>query len=346
MKLSFRLEELCAAHHQKKHGLIQRIVAKTKLKRQQVADLLHNRTKYLSMETLGKICDYLVHLGVEPEQLPGLLFARAAEDFWHLLDCNALTLCLGMRRIEGEAMITHADADLQRAFLHGISSMTVGKPNFESLDHFLVAAPKVSGEVAERDAVEKLYADFTDGGSRALVALGSNKINPVSERIIAGCFGAPPFAFDVVNRPGARRSPLVVSYRDIDPKVPSCCGDTQLARGKRFKKPGIYYELPGTGNQWDHVPWVRHKRDAAFVLFDHRPGRVQMVLAGFSARASRCLADMLSEPESFWPPSHTGGDRQVGVFIVDFRFKDEHDTSPETRVIPLAESVIARRLAK
>ncbi|MBM4070399.1 MAG: helix-turn-helix transcriptional regulator [Planctomycetes bacterium] len=345
MKLSFRLEELCLAQHQKKHGLIQRIAAKTNLKRQQVADLLHNRTKYLSMETLGKICDYLVtECGIKPEQLPGVLFDRAAEDFWHLLDdCNKLTLCLGMRRIDEEPMITHADADLQTAFLYCVSSLTVGKPSY-TLDHFLVAAPTVSGEVAERAKVEKLYTEFISGGSRALVAFGSNKINPVAERIMAGCFGADPFAFDVVARPGMRRAPVVLSYRDIDPKVKSCCGDTQLCRGKGFKKPGIYYEK--NGNEWDWVPWVRDKRDAAFVLFDQHSGRVQMILAGFSARASRCLANMLNEPEQFWPPSYTSAGRQVGIFIVEFRFKDKHDTRPEANVIRLEEEVIARRLEK
>ncbi len=351
MKFTFRLLEILKDRKEKTRGLIQKIAARTGLERHQVAAMLYNKTQYISQEALGRICDFLVQeYKIDPQLLPGILFSRSAEDFWTLLaQRGSLTLCLGMREEDGEAWVTEADAYLQGTFLHGVSNPAVTDRHIVSLDQHLITAPNLQGEVLERDKVEALYRQFADGGSGcALVALGSIKINPIMELIAASCFRAEPFARAEVEQPRQRRCPFLFVYRDEDPQVAACCGDSRLALARPLSKPGIHYEKKN--GHWAASPWDKHHHDAALVFFDHQPnqGRVQMVLAGFSARSSRCLADVLAtHPARLWPPSYATPKRQVGVFIVEFQFDPRKPNKPsDTNVISLDRDVLARRLEK
>jgi len=92
------------------------------------------------------------------------------------------------------------------------------------------------------------------------------------------------------------------------------------------------------------------------VFYIHREsqGRLEMVLGGFSGRATRMLAKTLSSgAEGFWPPIYSRHGIQVGAFIVKYTFSDEQDQQADllrtdlvagTTIIPLSHDVIARRL--
>ena len=85
-------------------------------------------------------------------------------------------------------------------------------------------------------------------------------------------------------------------------------------------------------------------------------GRLEMVVGGFSGRATRMLARTLaSRAEDFWPPVYSGHGVQVGAFVVQFSFtaprQKLHDillTEPPSnvKITPLHHDVIARRLEK
>ena len=88
MQYSFRLAELLGhvPDPRKRPGTVKAIVEYTGLDRHQVAALLKNEVKYLSLRALSRLCDYLVEHGyATADQLPGALFAVEAENYWELL---------------------------------------------------------------------------------------------------------------------------------------------------------------------------------------------------------------------------------------------------------------------
>ncbi len=67
-------------------GLIREIADFTGLERHTISTLLHNRAKYVSLESISRLSDYLVHCrGVDPAILPAALFAKEQDGFWSLL---------------------------------------------------------------------------------------------------------------------------------------------------------------------------------------------------------------------------------------------------------------------
>jgi hypothetical protein len=87
--------------------------------------------------------------------------------------------------------------------------------------------------------------------------------------------------------------------------------------------------------------------------------RVEVILGGFSGRATFCLAHALPQLVGrLWPPNYQSDDLQVGALIVRFKFGDPggksqggHDPSwiydpTETKVIRLDEEVLKGRLER
>ena len=69
-----------------------------------------------------------------------------------------------------------------------------------------------------------------------------------------------------------------------------------------------------------------------FVFYIHREsqGRLEMVLGGFSGRATRLLAKTLATgAEGFWPPIYSHHGIQVGAFIVKYTFSEEEVHQPD-----------------
>ena len=81
---------------------------------------------------------------------------------------------------------------------------------------------------------------------------------------------------------------------------------------------------------------------------------VEMVLGGFSGRATRLLAHHLQRcAEKLWPPVYVGHGLRIGAYIVKFQLKEKGkadrnllfaDEAPKIDIIPLDTDVIARRM--
>jgi len=375
MRYSFRLAELLGhvPDPRKRPGTIKAIVEYTGLDRHQVAALLKNEVKYIPLQALSRLCDYLIeHAYVSADQLPGALFAVEPENFWELLARRRrLELCLGVRTGNEEwserAWVVASDSVLLGELLNGVSTLGgtakhqssknkgVLPPHPENLKQSLVWSP---GSVPTEEVIARageVYEQFCRPGSdKAMVCLGSMKSNPVAELILAEAFGCEAFTSDDdVPQVSQRTCPIFLRYRADDPHPESCAGGLRLSTADESTAPGIYFETKS--GAWEYCGWDQPQNDTALVFYIHREaqGRLEMVLGGFSGRATRLLARTLaSRAEQFWPPVYSKHGIQAGAYIVKYTFtKHDHlpdllqtDIIADTKIIPLHHDVIARRL--
>lgn len=370
MRYSFRLAELLGhvPNSKRRPGTIKAIVDYTGLDRHQVAALLRNEVKYIPLAALSRLCDYLIEQGhVAAEQLPGALFAVEPENFWELLARRRrLELCVGVRREEEEkwpeaAWVVASDSVLLGELLNGVSTLggtakhiapggpataASVKPHPEHLQQSLVWSPGQGNEEVVASRAREVHGAFANSsGDQALVCLGSIKSNPVVELVLAEAFGCEPFVSqDDMANPRKRSVPFFLRYRDFDPHPHSCGAGLRLGRSEETKEPGYYYEL--ADGSWAHCAWRQPEQDAALVFYLHREshGRLEMVLGGFSGRATRLLARTLAtRAEDFWPPIYSGHGVQVGAFIVQYAFGPQDDQQRDIlRTDLIADTTIIR----
>lgn len=375
MRYEFRLAELLGhtPDRRKRPGTIKAIVEYTGLDRHQVASLLKNEAKYIPLEALSRLCDYLVEHGyASAQELPGALFAVKAEHFWELLARRRkLEICVGVRRPDGDdnpetAWIVASDAVLMGEVLNGVTTLggtdklahsqlhTRDLPTHpELLKQTLVWSP---GIVDANQAIARsstVYESFTStSGDKALICLGSVKSNPIVEIATAEIFGATPFqSEDGVEKASDRRCPFFLRYRDHDPHLPCASAGVRLSKTEDAAEPGIYYESDGG-------KWLYAGQDAALVFYIYREslGRLEMILSGFSGRATRLLARTLANRgEEFWPPAYQANFLQVGAFIVQYQAATEAgepddilrtDVIGNPTITQIPAEAIARRLEK
>jgi hypothetical protein len=373
MRYEFRLAELLGhmPDRRKRPGTIKAIVEYTGLDRHQVASLLKNEAKYIPLEALSRLCDYLVEHGhASADELPGALFAVKPEHFWEVVARRRkLEICIGVRRPDGDvtpetAWVVASDAVLMGEVLNGVTTLggtdklahsqqSRELPTHpELLKQTLVWSP---GNVNATEAIERsrqVHEGFTTSpGDKALICLGSVKSNPVVEMVIADTFQATPFeSEDDVEKASERRCPFFLRYRDHDPHIASVSAGTRLSKSEPADEPGIYYEQ--ADGKWAYAGGP----DTALVFYVYREslGRLEMVLSGFSGRATRLLARTLANrSEQFWPPVYQANYMQVSAYIVQYQPTTEAsqpddilrtDVIGNPTVTPLPLEAIARRL--
>src|SRR6056297_4013330 len=212
MRYAFRLAELLGhtPDRRKRPGTIKSIVEHTGLDRHQVASLLKNEAKYIPLEALSRLCDYLIDHGyATADQLPGALFAVNAENFWELLARRGdIEIVLGVRQADSStradsATVVASDAVLFGELLNGVSTLggaakhqSQGEaesaegdrpvPMPDRLQQTLVWSPgQVSLEVA-RSRAHEVFDGFVEAqGDRGLVCIGSVKSNPTVELVFS-----------------------------------------------------------------------------------------------------------------------------------------------------------------
>jgi len=375
MRYEFRLAELLGhtPDRRKRPGTIKAIVEYTGLDRHQVASLLKNEAKYIPLDALSRLCDYLVEHGyATAEQLPGALFAVKSEHFWELLARRRkLEICVGVRRPEPESLdaawVVASDAVLMGAVLNGVSTLggtgnlthsqeggrdTVSGP--EALKQTLVWSPGHTDNEEACAYSKQIHNDFTaTSGDKAMICLGSVKSNPVVEMVIADTFHAEPFkSEDDVTTADQRSVPFFLRYRDSDPRPACVSAGIRLSKQEPANQPGIYYEQ--ADGKWAFAGG----QDTALVFYIYREslGRLEMVLSGFSGRATRLLAKTLSSRgEAFWPPVYQENYLQIGAYIVQYSSSEEANEPNELlktdliatpTITPLPVEAIRRRLHK
>lgn len=379
MRYAFRLAELLGhtPDRRRRPGTIKSIVEHTGLDRHQVASLLKNEAKYIPLDALSRICDYLLDHGyATADQLPGALFAVNAENFWELLARRGeIEIVLGVREnpdthSPDNATVVASDAVLFGELLNGVStlggaakhhgsadeeekSQTVPMP--DRIQQSLVWSPgQVSIEDARSRAVE-VFDGFVDAqGDRGVVCIGSVKSNPVVELVFADAFGCTPFVTeDDVDDVSARSCPFFLRYRDSDPHPDGASAGLRLSKNEDAPEPGFYYEKDdGT---WAYAGGKDKDTALVFYLFREALGRLDMVLSGFSGRATRLLAKTLAiRGEEFWPPVYEEDGVQIGAYLVEYGNTDTKPSRDDllfnpggaAEIMPLSREAIAKRMAR
>ncbi|MEM7317221.1 MAG: helix-turn-helix transcriptional regulator [Planctomycetota bacterium] len=328
MRYAFRLAELLGhtPDRRKRPGTIKSIVEHTGLDRHQVASLLKNEAKYIPLDALSRLCDYLIDQGhATAEQLPGALFAVNPENFWELIARRSeIEIVVGVRVTDANATpegasVVASDSVLVGELLSGVSTLGgVAKhkdqqgtgddsgrdvPMPDRFQQTLVWSP---GQVAQEDVrarANDVFDGFVDAtGDRGMICIGSIKSNPVVELLFSDVFGCTPFVTeDDVDDVSARSCPFFLRYRDTDPKPDSASAGTRLSKNEDAPEPGFYYEKDdGT---WQFAGGKNKDTAMVFYIYREALGRLDMVLSGFSGRATRMLAKTLAtRGEEFWPP--------------------------------------------
>jgi len=253
MKISLRLAEQLGAAAER-HGVLTEIEHICGVERHTVASWLNNTARYVNLDALGRVADYLVKRhGVDRGQLPGALLGRDPEYFWDALaSCKKLQFCLGTRTTPqwtGSDYVMSCDALLQGRMLTEISNRVCrmdGATEAESPAHRAIAESTGNGHrvvhsffpefhlvrgpnrrltaenadddddwhKSKKDAI-KLYDRFRAQPSSALIALASIKVNPIVEIMLAKTFSAEPFVTeDGVAKPKDRKCPILFRYRE------------------------------------------------------------------------------------------------------------------------------------
>jgi hypothetical protein len=381
MQYSFRLAELLGhiPDPRKRPGTIKQIVEYTGLDRHQVAALLKNEVKYIPLKALSRLCDYLIEHGhASPNQLPGALFAVEPESFWELLARRRrLEMCVGVRRDPSQetpevSFVVASDAVLLGELLNGVTTLggtakmrktdgnmamltTDSLPQPDYLKQSLVWSP---GQAEESEVIRRatsVYNEFSESqDDKGLIGIGSTKSNPVVEIMLSHAFNCESFlSQDDVADPQDRSVPFFLRYRENDPHPPSCAAGIKLSAKGGTLAPGMYYE-DEAGN-WTRFGSDNPKEEVAFLFYIHREsqGRLEMVMGGFSGRATRLLArSIATRSQDFWPPTYEMQGLQVGAYLIRFTLppgkKDTDilrtDLVATTEVTRIPAEAIARRL--
>ncbi len=379
MRYAFRLAELLGhtPDRRKRPGTIKSIVEHTGLDRHQVASLLKNEAKYIPLDALSRLCDYLIENGyATADQLPGALFAVNAENFWELLARRGeIEIVLGVREKDAHspdnATVVASDAVLFGELLNGISTLggaakhhatatdddegSRSVPMPDRIQQSLVWSP---GQVSIEDAKARAFEVF-DGfvgaqGDRGLICVGSVKSNPVVELLFADAFGCTPFVTeDDVDDVSARSCPFFLRYRDSDPQPGGASAGVCLSKNEAAPEPGFYYEKDD--GSWAFAGGDGKDTALVFYLYREALGRLDMVLSGFSGRATRLLAKTLSiRSEEFWPPVYSEAGMQLGAYLVKYDNTDNEPSRDDllynpggaAEIMPLSREAIAKRIAR
>jgi hypothetical protein len=228
-------------------------------------------------------------------------------------------------------------------------------PMPDRIQQSLVWSP---GEVSLEDArgrATEVFDGFVDAqGDRGMVCIGSVKSNPVVELLFADTFGCTPFVTeDDVDDVSARSCPFFLRYRDSDPQPGGASAGLRLSKNQDAPDPGFYYE--NDDGTWSYAGGENKDTALVFYLFREALGRLDMVLSGFSGRATRLLAKTLAiRGEEFWPPVYEESGVQIGAYLVQY---DNTDSKPSrddllfnpggaVEIMPLSRAAIAKRIAR
>lgn len=342
----------------------------------QLRHFLARTSPQISRATLEAVCQYLLrHDRVPAEELFSRLLAIVPDSFWPMVSARQqINFAVGVRltHVKGlEQLVVADDAVFQSVMVNELTGTAANAPTKAAvgsrhprqvIDSRLVQAWEPQG-ANDEEVIEEANAFFSRCArtqeNAATICVGSIKSNPACDPFVARAFrkAAPFVSEDSVRTADERSVPFLMLYRADDPHPPSCWGGRVVAADDSRNTPGIYFARePG---RWDFLP-SNEETDTALVFycFYKTKQNVEMVWGGYTGRATRCLAKILSDGQAdcFWPPAIDDERQSVGAFVVQFDFRETrkkkgiskmpHETLVGYRVTPLTADVLAPRIAR
>ncbi len=97
MRIELRLKSIMRKHNLLHYGIETKMANELHLNRQTIRKLLHNKAVNPNLDTLSKICGWLVENGVPSESLPGDLFGVRPSGLWAAIgDLKNVACYLGL----------------------------------------------------------------------------------------------------------------------------------------------------------------------------------------------------------------------------------------------------------
>jgi DNA-binding Xre family transcriptional regulator len=311
MIISWKLKGLLMDHGLDERGVLLRMSKETKIHRTTISNMYRDQAPNVSLETLGKLCQWLRVQGIVEEDLPGaLLTQRPAALFQTLAARGATTIILGEYLPAEKTMpsfrwVARRDAHAAANIIEKLSdsSQVGGKPPRVQMSyvpfHHIRAKRFPQNKAFHQDVANarQVWREVRKGLRRSsAVLIGSPHINYAVEHHVAELFQCEPF-----KRGHGAPAPFFRVYREYEADLPSCCGGRALPDDSSGAKPGIYYR--DESNRWSLLPWKESGEDAAVIVttYDSSTDEFVMVILGYSGRATAAAgSEVAVHPDRFW----------------------------------------------
>ncbi len=322
METEIRLKKILDACGKDKHGVIQTIANETGMNRHTVRKLYYNETNNFSMETIGRVCEWLEEKQL-CEGLPGALFAaRPSKLVKAMTEGGRVTIYMGEYRSEVFPRLWTARDDAAAAFKlvnrlsrfgreHPAHITQVNVPSHVPINGDSVDASAVK---QDRQVASRIFKDMRDAsGDDNAILIGSQRANYLVEFFVSELFRSTAF------KSGSSAVPFYLKYHE-KPRVSSCFGGNVAPVRHGSDAPiGIYYR--DKRKRWQCMPSEPCKQGAGLAIFRRDPGlgRLEAAVFGLSAIATAAMGKLVSEaPARFWPPTRQRGGLEVGVYVCGF----------------------------
>ncbi|MHC4415946.1 MAG: helix-turn-helix domain-containing protein [Planctomycetota bacterium] len=321
MHVEIQFKKILESAGKAKHGRIQEIADDLGVNRHTIRKLYNNQARNVSLETIGKLCDWLEerHLC---EGLPGALFAaRPSQLMRAVAEPRLVTMYLGEYRSEGfpRQWVSRDDAAAASMIVQQLSRLGPSAPQFTHI-HVPSHVPVGPGRVKASDlapdikAAQQIFARMrSDQSQGTSVLIGSQRANYLVELFVSELFRCDGFT--------ARGStvPFYLKYQEPE-RVESCFGgDRAPTRRGAEASPGIFYRPQGRG--WLCAESLPGRRGAGIVIIRREPGlgRLEIAVFGLSAIATAAMGKILCEgPDRFWSLTGSRGGIEVGIYVCSF----------------------------
>jgi DNA-binding Xre family transcriptional regulator len=365
MKIEMRLQNVLKKNNLDHHGIIHQIASdhSVGVNRHTIAKFYNNSVKNISLDALGKICEWLSMHGIPVNELPGALFGMRPSELWQAIAMQGrVTIYIGeYQQTEPPAAawrwISRRDAAVAANFVQELSntSETGVSPPQVRLEYVPFRWDAKIDDVTKSPIVDdikkakKIFSRIKDSSSHhTSILIGSQRVNYLLEFLVADLFGCKPFS----KAEKGAIVPFYLVYRDRDRKVMSCFGGNKNPYCRKSAAvPGIHY-LSKQG--WAICPWKENKQDAGIIIALRDPGIEAIVIAvfGFSGRATDTVGkQLLLSKDRFWSSLHKVRGKEVGIFICSFELdqssgvdEDEELLIKNLNIVSLDEKILKQHL--
>lgn len=369
MQIEIRLRALLRKYHLNVHGVQEELAKFCKCHRHSIGKLLRNDAQNPSLETLGKVSEWL-GARIPSEQFPQALFGAKPAKLWSMItEAAKATVYLGeYHEIASDPdtspgavrWLSRRDVEVVGALTRAFSTPArTGGHQPVMVMKYVPVRYAIHANLPKRELKKDIkYSEAVfrqmrrEPNHEVSLVIGSQRVSHVTELLVSDVFHCPPFKPVKGPTPGA---PFHLVFRGRDRIVPSCFGGLKNPPGRKGRiVPGIYFL--GARSQWDHCPWVSRETDGGIVITSYEPSSksLELALFGFSGRGTEALGRALvDDSEPFWGHEVAANGRLVGVYVCRFNLAEriipdqgEVTEAKDLEVIPLSRKVLKRFLKK